>query len=71
MKILPSVLFYAANEANLMWNTPFVVLIMPVGVVGYELTRNLTEKLKDSLPDPEELEEKFYLNLVWMRAFQW
>ena len=29
-----------------------------VGVAGYELTHNVPEKLKDSLPSPEELEKK-------------
>jgi predicted nuclease of restriction endonuclease-like (RecB) superfamily len=35
----------------------------PVGVAGYELTRDIPEKLKDSLPAPEELEEKILFEL--------
>jgi hypothetical protein len=35
----------------------------PVGVAGYELTHNVPEKLKDSLPSPEELEEKILFEL--------
>lgn len=35
----------------------------PVGVAGYELTRDVPERLKDSLPAPEELEEKILFEL--------
>lgn len=35
----------------------------PVGVAGYELTHEIPEKLKDSLPSPEELEEKILFEL--------
>jgi len=35
----------------------------PVGVAGYELTRDIPEKLRDSLPAPEELEEKILFEL--------
>lgn len=35
----------------------------PVGVAGYELTRDIPEKLKGSLPDPEQLEEKILFEL--------
>lgn len=35
----------------------------PVGIAGYELTRDLPEKLKNSLPDPEKLEEKILFEL--------
>jgi hypothetical protein len=34
----------------------------PVGIAVYDLTRDLKEKLNNSLLDPEKLEEKFYLN---------
>ena len=30
----------------------------PVGVAGYDLIRDTPERLKDSLPAPDELEEK-------------
>jgi hypothetical protein len=35
----------------------------PVGVAGYELTHDIPEKLKGSLPSPEELEEKILFEL--------
>lgn len=35
----------------------------PVGVAEYKLTRDIPEKLKDSLPDPEQLEEKILFEL--------
>ena len=35
----------------------------PIGVAGYELTRELPEKLKKVLPDPKELEEKILFEL--------
>lgn len=35
----------------------------PVGVAGYELTRDIPARLKDSLPAPEELEEKILFEL--------
>ena len=35
----------------------------PVGVAGYELTRDIPDRLKDSLPAPEELEEKILFEL--------
>lgn len=35
----------------------------PVGVAGYELTRDIPDKLKDALPAPEELEEKILFEL--------
>ena len=35
----------------------------PVGVAGYELTRDIPEKLKGSLPDPEQLEKKILFEL--------
>jgi hypothetical protein len=35
----------------------------PVGVAGYELTRDIPEKLRDALPAPEELEEKILFEL--------
>ena len=35
----------------------------PIGVAGYELTRELPEKLKNVLPDPKELEEKILFEL--------
>jgi hypothetical protein len=50
-----------------MWSAPNLenssmklhpIIDKPVGVSGYELTHIIPEKLKDSLPDTEELEEK-------------
>jgi predicted nuclease of restriction endonuclease-like (RecB) superfamily len=35
----------------------------PIGVAGYELTRELPEKLKNALPDPKLLEEKILFEL--------
>ena len=35
----------------------------PVGVAGYELTRDIPDKLRTSLPAPEELEEKILFEL--------
>ena len=35
----------------------------PVGVAGYQLTRDLPEKLKDALPSADELEEKILFEL--------
>lgn len=35
----------------------------PLGVAGYELTRDVPEKLKDALPDAEQLEEIIQLEL--------
>lgn len=35
----------------------------PIGIAGYELTRELPEKLKKFLPDPKELEEKILFEL--------
>lgn len=35
----------------------------PVGVAGYEFTRDIPEKLKDSLSASEELEEKILFEL--------
>jgi predicted nuclease of restriction endonuclease-like (RecB) superfamily len=35
----------------------------PIGVAGYELTRELPAKLKNVLPDPKELEEKILFEL--------
>jgi hypothetical protein len=35
----------------------------PIGVAGYELTRELPDKLKNALPDPKELEEKILFEL--------
>ena len=35
----------------------------PVGVAGYQLTRDIPEKLKDALPDADKLEEKILLEL--------
>ena len=51
-----------------MWSKFYVEYFLsgidkPVEVAGYELTRNIPEKLKDSLPAPEELEEKILFEL--------
>jgi hypothetical protein len=35
----------------------------PVGVVGYQLTRDVPEQLKNALPDADQLEEKIQLEL--------
>jgi hypothetical protein len=35
----------------------------PVGVAGYQLTRDIPEKLKYALPDPSQLEEKIQIEL--------
>ena len=35
----------------------------PVGVAGYQLTRDIPDKLKDSLPDVRHLEEKIQFEL--------
>lgn len=35
----------------------------PVGVAGYQLTRDLPEKLKSALPSADELEEKILFEL--------
>ncbi len=35
----------------------------PVGVAGYQLTRDLPEKLKGVLPNADELEEKILFEL--------
>ena len=35
----------------------------PIGVAGYQLTRDIPEKLKDALPDPAKLEEKIQFEL--------
>lgn len=35
----------------------------PVGVAGYQLTRDIPEKLRDSLPDVRQLEEKIQFEL--------
>ena len=35
----------------------------PVGVAGYQLTREVPEKLKDALPDADQLEEKILFEL--------
>lgn len=35
----------------------------PVGVAGYQLTREVPEKLKDALPDADKLEEKILFEL--------
>jgi hypothetical protein len=61
-RTLPLVLFYAATAVNLMWNILFAASIS-LGVAGYELTRDIPDRLKDSLPAPEELEEKILFEL--------
>lgn len=35
----------------------------PVGVAGYQLTRDIPEKLRDALPDVRQLEEKIQFEL--------
>ena len=35
----------------------------PVGVAGYQLTRDIPEKLKGALPDADKLEERIMLEL--------
>ncbi len=35
----------------------------PIGVAGYQLTKDVPERLKDALPDVAQLEEKIQFEL--------
>ncbi|HEL8434600.1 TPA: DUF1016 family protein, partial [Legionella pneumophila] len=35
----------------------------PVGVAGYQLTRDIPKQLRDALPDADQLEEKIMFEL--------
>jgi hypothetical protein len=40
-----------------------IVMDKPIGVAGYQLTKDVPERLKDALPDVAQLEEKIQFEL--------